>query len=161
MSKLETPKLWQQAENKRVRGVFKTISHFSDGHLVSKLLYPDNWDNQHEASWAVSETKTNKRCGAAISHPWLKADCGLALLFPISPFPSLDSSSSAVSQTLLDPPLQDSFYEHWEIFTCSRYPAVLSVFSLSPIPVNFIQWKLGLLHARFKLPTGLFPHVIL
>jgi len=87
MSKLETPKSWQQAENKRSRGIFKSSSHFSDGHLLSKLLSLDSWDNPHKDSWPISETKTNKRCRTAISHPWSEADCGPALLFPPLHFP--------------------------------------------------------------------------
>lgn len=86
MSELKTPKSWWQAENKRGRGIFENISHFSDGHLLNKLLSPDSWDNPHKDSWQVSETKTNKRCRAAISHPWLEADCGPVLLFPCTGF---------------------------------------------------------------------------
>lgn len=83
MSKLETPKLWQQAENKGDRSIFNSISHFSDGHLLSKLLSPDNSDNPHKDSWSVSETKTNKRCRIATSHPWLKTGW-----WPCSPLPN-------------------------------------------------------------------------
>lgn len=158
MSKLEMSKLWQQAENKSVQGIFKSISHFSDGHLLTKLLSPDNWDNSHKDSWPVSETKPNKRCRTATSHPWLKADCGLALLFPTSHFSSLNFPSSPVSQSFLNTPLQDSFHGHWKTFTCSQYSAAVGpLFSLSPIPIVSLQWKLGPPHTRFKpLWTGLF-----
>lgn len=47
MSKPETPKLWQQVENKRVRNTFKSISHFSDTCLLSKLLSPDKIETIH------------------------------------------------------------------------------------------------------------------
>lgn len=153
MSKRETPKSWQQAENKRGRGIFKSTSHFSDGHLLRKLLSPDSWDNPHKDSWPVSETKTNKGCRTAISHPWLEADCGPAPLFP-----PLDFASSAVSQPLLTPSLQGSFHERWETRACSQCSACCTESSFQSLsnPYSVFQWKLGTSHGEFKLlPTSL------
>lgn len=135
MSKLETPKSWQQAENKRGRGIFKSISHFSDSHLLSKLLSRDSWDNPHKDSWPVSETKTNKRCRTAISHPWLEADCGLALLFPL-----LDFAVGFFIFHCESAPLDSFSPGQLCACVCSQYAAALrTVFSPSQTPRVFFN----------------------
>jgi len=79
MSKLGTPKSRQQAQNKRGRGIFKSISHFSNSYRLS--CYPLVVETIHtRALDRILKQKNNRSCRSAISPFWLEADCGPALL---------------------------------------------------------------------------------